>query len=130
WLEEIEGERAMEWVEAHNAASLSTLQGDPLYDVLHGQALEILQATDRIPMPGFTHGGMIDNFWQDADHVRGVWRRTTLDSYLSDAPQWETILDFDALAEAEGENWVYKGASCLAPEERYCLVSLSDGGRD
>lgn len=130
WLEEINGERAMEWVEAHNEHSLATLQGDPRYQGFYDEALAILQATDRIPQPGFTHGGHIDNFWQDATHVRGIWRRTTLDSYRSGDTQWETILDFDALAEAEGENWVYKGATCLAPEERYCLVSLSDGGRD
>ena len=130
WLEEINGERAMEWVEAHNEHSLATLQGDPRYQGFYDDALAILQATDRIPQPGFTHGGHVDNFWQDATSVRGIWRRTTLDSYRSGATQWETILDFDALAEAEGENWVYKGATCLQPEERYCLVSLSDGGRD
>ena len=130
WLEEIHGERAMEWVEEHNAASLGRLQSDPLYDTLHQQALDILQATDRIPMPGFTRGGYVDNFWQDATHVRGIWRRTSLDSYRTATPEWTTILDFDALAEAEGENWVYKGSQCLSPDERYCLVSLSDGGRD
>src|SRR5690606_26105940 len=78
----------------------------------------------------FNHDGSIGNFWQDAQHVRGVWRRTTLDSYRTAEPAWETVLDFDALAAAENANWVYKGATCLPPEERYCLVSLSDGGKD
>ncbi|WP_336969423.1 prolyl oligopeptidase family serine peptidase [Brevundimonas aurantiaca] len=130
WLEEVEGERAMEWVKAHNAHSLGVLQGDPRYETLHQQALEIVQSRDRIPSPGFTHDGHIDNFWQDAQHVRGVWRRTTLDSYKTAEPQWETVLDIDALAEAESANWVYKGSTCLAPEERYCLISLSNGGKD
>jgi prolyl oligopeptidase len=130
WLEEVEGERAMDWVKAHNETSLGVLQGDPRYEALHQQALELVQSRDRIPSPGFTHDGHIDNFWQDAEHVRGVWRRTTLDSYRTDAPQWETILDFDALSAAEGANWVYKGATCLAPEERYCLINLSNGGKD
>ncbi|MBN8551922.1 MAG: S9 family peptidase [Caulobacterales bacterium] len=130
WLEDIHGERAMAWVQAHNEHSLAVLQGDPRYQTLYDEALAILQATDRIPTPGFAPGGHIDNFWQGAGHVRGIWRRTTLDSYRSGDTQWETILDFDALAEAEGENWVYKGASCLPPQDRYCLVSLSDGGRD
>src|SRR5690606_29932159 len=129
WLEEIEGNRARVWVEARNAHSLGVLQGDPRYQSLHDQALAIVSAQDRIPAPGFTRG-MIDNFWQDDQHVRGIWRRTTLDSYRTEAPQWETILDFDALAEAEGANWVYKGAGCLAPEERHCLIYLSDGGKD
>jgi prolyl oligopeptidase len=130
WLEEVEGERAMAWVNAQNERSLGVLRGDPRYEGLHQQALEIVQSRDRIPAPGFNHDGTIDNFWQDANHVRGIWRTTTLDSYRTDAPQWETILDFDALAAAEGKNWVYKGATCLPPEETRCLVSLSDGGKD
>ncbi len=130
WLEDVEGERAMAWVKEHNAHSLGVLQGDPRYEPLHQQALAIVQARDRIPSPGFTHDGHIDNFWQDAQHVRGVWRRTTLDSYKTAEPQWETVLDIDALAEAESANWVYKGSTCLAPEERYCLISLSNGGKD
>ena len=130
WLEDVEGDRAMDWVKAHNATSLGVLQGDPRYQILHDQALEIVQSRDRIPSPGFSHGGAITNFWQDAQHVRGIWRRTTLDSYRTAEPQWETVLDVDALSAAEGANWVYKGANCLPPEERYCLVSLSNGGKD
>ncbi|KQW86524.1 prolyl oligopeptidase family serine peptidase [Brevundimonas sp. Root1279] len=130
WLEEVEGERAMAWVKEHNERSLGVLRGDPRYETLHQQALEIVQSRDRIPSPGFNHDGTIDNFWQDATHVRGVWRTTSLDSYRTAAPQWETVLDFDALASAEGKNWVYKGATCLPPEETRCLVSLSDGGKD
>ncbi|MBX9707059.1 MAG: prolyl oligopeptidase family serine peptidase [Caulobacteraceae bacterium] len=130
WLEEVEGDRALAWVGEQNRRSLGTLQGDPRYQQLHDQALAILESRDRIPAPGFTHSGMISNFWQDATNIRGVWRRTTLDSYRTDAPQWETVLDIDALSAAEGKNWVYRGANCLPPEERLCLVSLSDGGKD
>ena len=130
WLEEVDGERAMAWVNEHNTRSLGVLQGDPRYEGLHDQALALVQARDRIPAPGFTHDGHIDNFWQDATHVRGIWRRTTIDSYRTDAPEWETILDLDALSAAEGKNWVYKGSSCLPPQERLCLISLSDGGKD
>jgi prolyl oligopeptidase len=130
WLEEVDGDRAMAWVNEHNARSLGVLQGDPRYEPLHQQALEIVQSRDRIPGPGFNHDGTIDNFWQDADHVRGVWRTTTLDSYRAAEPVWETILDIDALSTAEGKNWVYKGVTCLPPQETRCLVSLSDGGKD
>lgn len=130
WLEEVEGERAMEWVRAHNARSLGVLQGDPRYETLHQQALALVESRDRIPSPGFNRDGTIDNFWQDAEHVRGIWRRTTLDSYRTATPTWETILDFDALSAAEGANWVYKGTTCLSPGERLCLVYLSNGGKD
>ena len=130
WLEEIDGERAMAWVNDHNARSLGVLQSDPRYEGLHAQALEIVQSRDRIPGPGFNHDGTINNFWQDADHVRGVWRTATLDSYRAETPVWETILDIDALSAAEGHNWVWKGATCLPPEDSRCLISLSDGGKD
>jgi len=133
WLEEVEGERAMAWVEDQNTRSLGVLTGDPRYQDLHDQALAILEARDRIPSPGFRRlGGVerIDNFWQDADHVRGIWRTTTVDSYATDNPVWETVLDVDALSEAEGANWVYRGSNCLPPDGRMCLISLSDGGKD
>ncbi len=134
WLEDIEGERVMEWVEARNEHSLGVLQGDPRYDGFYETALALVESQDRIPTPGFRHseGGerTVDNFWQDANHVRGIWRRATLDSYRTETPEWRTILDVDALAAAENANWVWKGAACLSPDDRLCLVSLSDGGKD
>ena len=129
WLEEIEGERALAWARSENARTLGELQADPRYATFEARALEILQARDRIPMVTMRPHGLY-NFWQDAEHVRGIVRRTTLDSYRTDAPEWQTVLDVDALARAEGMNWVYQGMICLPPEERRCLVVLSDGGKD
>ena len=130
WLEEVQGERAMAWVAEKNRNSLGTLQGDPRYQPLHDAALAIVEARDRIPTPAFNRDGTVDNFWQDASQVRGVWRKTTLDSYSTATPTWETIIDVDALATAEGKNWVWRGADCLEPDESLCLISLSDGGKD
>jgi len=129
WLEEMDSPRALDWAKAENAASLPKLQGDPRYEQLRGDALAALTAADRIPAPDL-RGEEIDNFWQDQTHVRGIWRRTSLGSYRSDEPIWRTIMDIDALAKAEGKNWVFKGYDCLQPDERLCLVSLSDGGKD
>jgi prolyl oligopeptidase len=129
WLEEIQGERALAWARAENARTLGALQGDARYQANYDRALEILQARDRIPAVTMRADGLY-NFWQDGSHVRGIVRRTTLESYRTDDPQWETVLDVDALAAAEGKSWVYQGMRCLPPEERLCLVTLSDGGRD
>jgi len=129
WLEEIEGEHALAWARAENARTLGELQADPRYPFFHDQALEILHAGDRIPLVSMRPSGLY-NFWQDETRVRGIVRRTTLESYRTDSPLWETVLDVDALARAENANWVYRGLSCLPPEERRCLVVLSDGGRD
>jgi prolyl oligopeptidase len=129
WMEEIEGAKPLEWARAENDKTLGALQGDPRYAAMEAKALAILQAQDRIPFVQMQPDGL-RNFWQDASHVRGLWRRTTMASYRTDAPQWETILDVDALAKAEGKNWVFGGSNCLAPADRLCLLSLSDGGKD
>ena len=129
WLEEIEGERALAWARKENERSLGTLQADPRYAPFEARALEILQAKDRIPYVSIMPTGLY-NFWQDEKNVRGLWRRTTLASYRSSAPQWETVLDVDALAAAEKANWVFQGSDCLPPENTRCLIYLSNGGKD
>lgn len=128
-LEEVEGAEAMAFVAESNRKALAALEGDRRYETFRAQAEAILTATDRIPSPSFLGDG-IGNFWQDAANPKGVWRRTTLDSYRSDATRWETLIDVDALAKSEGKDWVWKGADCLAPDETRCLVYLSDGGKD
>jgi len=130
WMEEIEGARALDWARAENARSLPRLQKDPRYAGLYEQARAIATAPDRIPGVAFAGGDRLRDFWQDATHVRGLWRETDLAGYRSGAPAWRTILDVDALAKAEGANWVFAGADCLEPDARLCLVSLSDGGKD
>jgi len=131
WLEEVQGEKALDWARAENARSLPVLKANPAYQGLFDEALKIVTAQDRIPVAGFaSHDKEMRNFWQDKDHVRGVWRRASLESYQTATPEWETILDLDALSKAEGANWVWKGANCLPPDDRYCLISLSDGGKD
>ena len=129
WLEEVSSPRAMSWVEAHNKKATDVLEADQRYQRFYAQALEIAQAKDRIPTGSFI-GGKVYNFWQDNDHVRGIWRRASLESYASGAPEWETVLDLDALATSEKANWVWKGAQCARPLERRCLINLSDGGED
>jgi len=129
WLEDVYSPKALHWVEAHNAKSTAVLEGDARYKGFYDQALAIAQAKDRIPVGSFI-GGQVYNFWQDEDHVRGIWRRATPESYASGNPSWETVLDLDALASAEKANWVWKGAQCARPLERRCLINLSDGGED
>ena len=129
WLEEIQGEKALDWVTKRSAQDTATLEAVPVFAEIHDTLLEIYNSSDRIPGPGI-RGAWIYNYWRDAEHVRGIWRRTFLDEYVKEEPSWETVLDLDALAEAEDENWVWKGASCLSPEYRRCIVTLSRGGSD
>jgi len=129
WLEEVNSPRAMAWVNTHNAKATAVLEADPLYPTLYREALALAEAKDRIPSGSFLHGA-IYNFWQDADHVRGIWRKASLASYQTPNPQWTTVLDITALGKAEGKSWVYKGATCARPSERRCLIHLSEGGED
>lgn len=129
WLEDWTGPRAMQWVEAENRATVATLQGDRRYQDFYALALSIASAKDRIAMPMMI-GGRIFNFWRDADHPQGIWRVTSEEDYASAEPDWQTVLDLDALSKAEGRKWVWKGASILDPDERLALIHLSDGGED
>ncbi|MCK6105636.1 MULTISPECIES: prolyl oligopeptidase family serine peptidase [unclassified Brevundimonas] len=128
-LEQVDGAEAMAFVAEENRKSLAVLTGDPRYETFRAEAQAILTATDRIPSPSFLGDG-VGNFWQDANNPKGVWRRTTLASYRTATPQWDTLLDIDALSRAEGKDWVFKGADCLAPDDARCLIMLSDGGKD
>ncbi len=129
WLEAVHGERAMEWVASENAKTLKVLEGDPRFAGLQADALRIAEATDRIPAPEFL-GGEVYNFWQDADHVRGLWRKTSVADFAAPVPNWKAVLDLDALAKTEDANWVFHGADCEWRAERRCMINLSDGGED
>ncbi|HJV96320.1 MAG TPA: prolyl oligopeptidase family serine peptidase [Albitalea sp.] len=129
WLEDVQGEQALAWVRERNDASQKELTARPEYAPLRAQLLEVLNAKDRIPYVA-RRGDWLYNLWQDETHKRGLWRRTTLADYRKPKPHWETVLDVDALAQAEGENWVWGGANCLGPDYRHCLLSLSRGGAD
>ncbi|MDQ7076470.1 MAG: hypothetical protein Q9M45_01255 [Robiginitomaculum sp.] len=114
WLEEVEGEKALNWVNKQNERTLADLQNDPRYQTLFDEALAIVNATDKIAY-GAHRGGFVYNFWQDAEHTHGLWRRTSLADYIGGNPTWDVLLDLDALSKAENENWVYKGVDCLSP---------------
>jgi len=129
WLEEVEGEAALDWVRQHNARTQAAYAESDTFGKTEARMLAAFDSDDKIP--GVTEqAGLLYNFWKDGEHPRGVWRRTTWESYKTDSPEWETIIDVDALAEAEGESWVWHGANCLAPDYDRCLIRLSPGGTD
>jgi prolyl oligopeptidase len=128
WLEDVTGEKALEWARARNAESARVLETADFAE-LEKRILDILDSDARIPYVTKL-GPWYYNFWRDAKNPRGLWRRTTLPEYRKEQPAWETVIDLDALAAEEKENWVWHGADCLKPEYRRCLVSLSRGGAD
>ncbi|GAA1482255.1 prolyl oligopeptidase family serine peptidase [Gordonia sinesedis] len=129
WLEDVTGDEALEWVRDHNAPTVDALTGTARFQELQAQALEVLDTDDRIPYVR-RRGPYLYNFWRDAQHPRGLWRRTTLESYLTDTPDWDVLIDLDELADAEGENWVWASATMLRPDYDRALISLSRGGAD
>ena len=129
WLENVYGARAQAWVAAENAKTLAVLTKDPRFETFDDHAAQILGASDRIPAPAVIDG-TVYNFWQDADHVRGIWRSTPLADYAKPDPNWTTLIDLDALAASEDKNWIWQGADCDSPSRKRCLISLSEGGED
>src|SRR5471032_3099481 len=116
WLEDVHGAKPLAWVAEQNKKSLGVLKADPRYQKNYDSILSVLDAADRIPYCSLDHG-FVYNFWQDAKNPKGIWRRTSVREYAKPKPQWETLLDIDALAKAEKENWVFEGAS-LSPDAR------------
>ena len=129
WLEDVEGEEALNWVRSQNAVSKQQLETDPQFESLRQDILAILDSDARIPSVS-KRGDYYYNFWRDKNNPRGLWRRTTLDEYRKADPKWDVLLDLDALGKAEGVNWVWSGASLLRPDYTRALVNLSRGGAD
>ncbi len=129
WLEEVDGKKSLEFVETLNKTSLDVLTKQKEYQDIYTKSLAIVNATDRIAYPSI-YGDYIYNFWQDKEHVRGIWRRTSKASYNTDKPVWETVLDMDAMSKQDDVKWVFKGASALYPKYNKFLVRLSKGGGD
>ena len=129
WLEDVTGEKQIAWVRERNAESTQALTSGTGFAAIEQRILSILDSKERIPAVTKI-GDRYYNFWRDAANPKGVWRSTTLDEYRKAEPAWETVIDIDALAKAEHENWVWHGATVLEPEDRVCLVSLSRGGAD
>lgn len=129
YLEEITGERAIAFARAHNATSETLLMSDPGFQTLEQRLFSIYGSKEKIPFPQLQHDAL-RNFWTDTEHPRGLWRQTTLQDYKKPNPTWTLLLDIEALGKSENESFVYKGANCLPPLRKLCLISLSRGGGD
>jgi len=129
WLEDVQGERALQWVRERNAQTRAELQAQPDFDGMRTRIRQVLDSRDRIPAVT-RRGAWLYNFWQDADHPRGLWRRTSMAEYRKAEPAWQVLLDLDALGRDEHESWVWAGAMCLRPADTRCLLKLSRGGGD
>ena len=129
WLEDVSGDRSMTWVKAENARTAKVLEADPRFPAFQAVALKAAEDPHRLPTPSL-RGDDVYNFWQDAQHVRGILRKTTIADFHSAQPHWQTVIDYDALGQHDNQRWVSKGLDCLYPGDRLCMVSLSAGGED
>ncbi len=129
WLEEIEGDRSLKWIEAQNEATNKVIRNQPEYEPLYERFLETFNDDDKIAYPTVV-GDQVYNLWQDETNERGIWRRMPMADFIDKKNSWEVVLDLDSLSAREQKKWVFKGAEWLAPGYRYCLLTLSDGGKD
>ncbi|BCK58918.1 prolyl oligopeptidase family serine peptidase [Nocardia wallacei] len=129
WLEEVTSDRALDWARARNEVVVDRFATADRFSELEHRILDMLDTDTRIAYPT-RRGAWLYNFWRDAEHPKGLWRRTTFAEYRTESPQWEVLIDLDALAAAEQENWVWGGAGVLRPEQSLALISLSRGGAD
>lgn len=129
WLEEVNGEKALEFAKKQSEATFSTLSKETDYQQIFDESLKIYNAPEKIVYPTI-YGDYVYNFWKDETHIRGIWRRTKKVDYINNDPKWETLLDLDALSEQDDMKWVFKGANGLYPDYNRFLVQLSNGGGD
>ena len=129
WLEDVTGQKQLDWVRQQNAITTNELQARPEFGSIRARLLSIMNSRERIPAVT-NHDKWLYNFWRDETNPRGLWRRTTLNEYKKSNPAWEVVLDLDQLAKAENENWVWKSANVLEPGYDRALLSLSRGGAD
>jgi len=129
WLEDISGARPLEWVRLHNEQTAKRLKARPEFAELYRDALAVLDSASRIPQVE-QRGGVLYNLWRDAAHPRGVYRRVSLEGFRRESPEWETVLDIDALSKAEGKAWAFGGAVWPHGDNRHCLIRLSVAGGD
>lgn len=133
WLEDVESEAAIEWARVRSERTRASLTALPVYDSIRAELSRLIRARRMAPngLGVFAvRGEYIDDYWRTSENPRGVWRRTTVESYLVGEPRWRTLLDIDSLAAAEGIPWTIVGTFCLPPEMRHCMVRLSRGGAD
>jgi prolyl oligopeptidase len=128
WLEDVTAEEALDWVRARNEPTLTEFR-DARFEQMRAEALEVLDTDARIPYV-VRRGEHLYNFWRDAANPRGLWRRTTLDSYRTDSPEWDVLIDVDELGRAADEKWVWAGAGVIEPDHTRALIALSPGGSD
>ncbi|BCI91490.1 hypothetical protein NIIDMKKI_66960 [Mycobacterium kansasii] len=128
WLEDVTGENALDWVRARNEPTLTRFCGGD-FERMRAEALEVLDTDTRIPYV-VRRGDYLYNFWRDAANPRGLWRRTTLDSYRADNPEWDVLIDVDELGRADDQKWVWAGAGVIEPDHTRALIGLSPGGSD
>ena len=128
WLEDIYSEDALAWAERQSESTITQFASAE-FESLTDRLLEVIDSDDRIPLVSKA-GDFYYNFWRDAAHPRGLWRRTTLDSYRLAQPAWDILLDIDELGRTEQTEWVFAGASLLPHDYTRALVRLSPDGGD
>ncbi len=129
WLEEIQNKQALDWANQKTTETQQELEQDPTFAKTKEEALKILMAKDKVSFANY-YNGMMWDIWKDEKNPRGLVRRTTVEQYKTDQPKWETVLDIDALAAKENENWVFKGGTALSKKSERRLLKLSRGGKD
>ncbi len=129
WLEEIEGEKALDWARTQNKISDEAFTSLPIFTELRDRYLTVFNDKERVIYPDMV-GDYVYNLWQDEKNERGLWRRMSEEDYLNGKNDWEVVLDLDKLSAEEKRKWVFGGAGWLGPDNNLCLLYLSDGGKD
>lgn len=129
WLEDLDDPVARQWAADRTARTWATFGSGASFDMLAARLVEIRDDDRRFVVPDRI-GEWCYGLLRDRHHRRGIWRRARFSGFLAGAPEWESLLDLDVLADSEDENWIWAGAAMLQPSQSRALLRLSRGGSD
>ena len=132
-LEALDSATVDAWVVAQNDRTTKAFGNTPAADALTQRLAKAYTSKDRI-VTCSRYGDWGYNTWQDDEHPLGITRRTPWSAWLAGKPEWQTVLDVDALdlnnLEGDDTRWALHGFDLLYPTWDRALVSLSPGGSD
>jgi len=128
WLKEVEGEKALQWVKEKNKICEDYITNNPEFEPIYKKILEILNSDEQLANPQIV-GNYVYDLWKDDKNKLGVWRRMSLEDFARNKSDWENVLDIDSLSESDNKQWYFGVTFWLEPENKRCIIRISDGGK-
>ncbi|MGF6960980.1 prolyl oligopeptidase family serine peptidase [Paraburkholderia youngii] len=132
-LEELDSLDVNSWAYAQTDRTMGMYGCTSGADVLTKRLVESMMAQDCIVVCS-RWGNWAYNIWRDDARPLGFVRRTAWNTWIEGNPEWEVVLEVNALdlnnRNGDGTRWAMADFRLLCPTADRALVFLSPGGSD